>query len=252
MYVRQQLLAEEERLTKTSQEVERKQGKIDALESTIARQDVGIKEDMAILASWRQKLYDMELARDICTYLQKEVPMLPVMKDSFNSIYLTIFYAQKYEKIYQQKYPSLSQFLSWKTCIQVIWIESRFNLFAHGHYSELGETQVPEYNNFRLKDGSVNPKKTMNLYPMLCKLGYKKYSYAATIDYFVNNPEPQINCFYDEFVGKLKDTGGNFIAAVVAYNGAKVDPENSGYWLSYLKAQHRFNVWYDDVETKLK
>ena len=252
MSVRQQLLGEEERLINISHEVQKKQGKIEALESTIVRQETEIKKDAATIAGWRQKLFDLELARDVCSYLQKESPTLAVMKDSFNSIYLTIFYAQKYEKIYQKKYPSLAQFLNWKACLQVIWIESRFNLFSQSRFSALGETQILEYSNYRLKDGKVNPKKTLNLYPLLCKLGYKKYSYGATIDYFINNPEPQIDCFYHEFVEKLKATGGDFTAAIVAYNGATASPEQSGYWLSYLKAEHRFNVWCDDVETKLK
>jgi hypothetical protein len=252
MTVRQQLLTEQDILAKVEQDLSTKQGKIDGLVSSIARQDVEIKADTVTISVWRQKLYNLELARDIVAYMQKESFNLPVGKASFNSIYLTIFYAQKYEKIYQKKIPSLAQFINWKTCVQIGWMESQFNMGAHGYSSELGQFQALEYDNFRLKNGKVNPKKTFLLYPTLCKLGYKKSSYQATIGAFLLSQEEEVDVFYYEFTNKLKDTGGVFTSAVVAYNGKKADPENSKYWISYLNAQHKFGIWYDDVETKLR
>lgn len=238
-------------LDRVNKEIKAKEGTIDGLEGTITRQNLQIKNAEATMTRWRQMLFNLELARDIVAYMQKEADDLPLRKASFNAIYQMIYYAQKYEKVYQKKYPEWKDHFSWRACLHMIWVESRFNLRCHSSQSAQGAPQILEFNNYKLKDGTVNPKKEKFLYPVLCALGYKKSSYEATIDAYLDSPEEQINAYYYVFALKLGDTKGQFMAAVVAYNYWRADPATSAYWYRYLSAKHKFNVWCADVEKKI-
>jgi hypothetical protein len=204
------------------------------------------------MASWKQKMFNLELTRDIVSYLQKREYDISERRDNFNNIYLTLFYAQKYEGVYKKKYPAWAQFFSWRTCMYIGFLETKLNLTEHNGASAMGEFQILEFNNYKLKDGSINPHPQKFLYPLMCKLGYKKITYGKTLDYFLANPEVQVNCFYYVFMEKLRDSHGDFTSAVVAYNAWQPDPLNSDYWVYYINSQRKFENWFEDVNQKLK
>ena len=202
----------------------------------------------------KQKAFNLLLARRIERETVEACPNTTFRQRNFEDIYQAIVSAQKWERFYKQQYPEYASFYRWRGTLQVAWIESTMTKdLPYGHDSELGMWQILEYDRYRTRWGTINPKRTQHLYPLLCSLGYKRGSYGATIRAYRGNVDEQCHAFYEDFTKKLKEQGHtSFPAALVAYNAFQLHPLSSGYWLRYIHARSKFDHMIADVDQTLK
>lgn len=226
-----------DKLLQSEKNLEENSTKIDKLNKTILAQKGDYQKLFKKNKNIRDEFFIERLARRIFDYYVTREPDRMISHLNPGNIIEYIRSSMLYEEIYSKKYPKYKLKYDWKIAMSMLRVEGKYDKFAGPSTAgALGAPQILEFEYYKDKKGKVH--KINQLYNTLCELGYKKETYGKTIDFYLQTPKVQVDCFYFWYTRKLKDMHGSFIAAIVAYNGRQDFPEQSEYWFDYSKCRN--------------
>ena len=215
-----------------------KKNRIEILVSEIECQNKQIAALQKDASFVRNKTFPLFLAKAIQAWYSEKSPATKISRLNVSNLVDFIRASMYYEKVYVKKHPEFEGKYSWKIAMKMLYIESDYVLDPpRGKATELGCPQIREF----IYDS--NKKRVPQLYNLLCSIGRKKGTYEATIQSYRASPWVQVQAMYEYYTFKLRDSKGNVVKAIVAYNAASNLPEKTVYWGRYQFAGRRLEEW---------